>query len=87
MPEPQEHPPQVELLPATREEQPVLANLLDLYIHDFSEFVVVDLEADGRFHYPHLSLYWTDPHRRPFLIRADGKLAQRLLSSPSLLSP
>jgi hypothetical protein len=42
-------PTQVEVMPAILEDQPVLANLLELYIHDFSEFLSLDLGADGRF--------------------------------------
>lgn len=62
--------------PATRDEMPVLANLLELYIHDLSETFPVHLDATGRFGYPRLPLYWEDPERRfPFLIRVDGELA------------
>jgi hypothetical protein len=35
---------QIEVIPATSEERPILANLLELYAHDFSEFY--DLEGD-----------------------------------------
>jgi predicted acetyltransferase len=65
----------IELLATGREQEPILANLLELYIHDFSEFVPVELQADGRFGYPNLSLYWADPDRHPFLIRVDGQWA------------
>lgn len=65
----------VEVLAASREQEPILANLLELYIHDFSEFIPVELQDDGRFGYPNLSLYWTDPNRHPFLIRVDGQWA------------
>jgi predicted acetyltransferase len=30
--------------------------------------------ADGRFGYGNLPLYWSDPDRRPFLVRMNGKL-------------
>jgi predicted acetyltransferase len=69
---------------AREEESPILANLLELYIHDLSEiFPAVQLGADGRFGYPRLASYWTEPAARfPFLIRRAGKvlgfaLAQR----------
>ncbi len=42
-------PAQVEIVAAAREEEPVLANLLELYAHDFSDFHEVELGADGRF--------------------------------------
>jgi predicted acetyltransferase len=66
---------EVEIVPATRAQETILANLLELYAHDFSEFSELEINDDGRFGYPQLSLYWTEPHRRPFLIRVNAKLA------------
>jgi predicted acetyltransferase len=68
-------PAHIEIDPALREHATILANLLELYAHDFSEFHSLDLGADGRFGYKSLSLYWSEPNRHPFLIRSDGKLA------------
>jgi predicted acetyltransferase len=65
----------IELLAATAEQAPILANLLELYAHDFSAFLDIDLGADGRFGYQSLPLYWSEPGRRAFLVKADGKLA------------
>lgn len=65
----------LEIIPAPPEQQPILANLLELYAHDFSEFVDVKLGPDGRFGYKHLPLYWKEPDRYPFLIKANGHLA------------
>lgn len=55
----------------------LLANLLELYIHDVSDvFPDVELGADGRFGYPRLPLYWSEPERRfAFLIRRNGRVA------------
>jgi predicted acetyltransferase len=64
----------VEVDLARREQAPILANLLELYAHDFSEFYSLDIGPDGRFNYESLPLYWTEPNRYPFLIRARGKL-------------
>ncbi len=47
----------IELVPAAQGQEPVLANLLELYAHDFSEFVDLTIGPDGRFHYPRLPLY------------------------------
>lgn len=66
---------QIKLLPAAKEDQPILANLLELYAHDFSEFYGVELGADGRFGYKGLPLYWSEVGRHPFLVTIDGKLA------------
>lgn len=53
----------------------MLANIFELYAHDFSEFVDLKLGPDGRFGYEHLHLYWEEPGRHPFLIKAGGHLA------------
>jgi predicted acetyltransferase len=65
----------VELVQAGPEYQRSLENLLELYIHDFSEFVPVDVSEDARFGYPDLPLYWSESRRRPFLARIESKLA------------
>ena len=66
---------QLEVVPATREQEPILKNLLELYSQDFSEFQELSIGADGRFGYKRLPLYWSEPDRYPFLVRMDGKLA------------
>jgi predicted acetyltransferase len=68
-------PKQIEALPAAKADEPILANLLELYAHDFSEFHRVELGPDGRFGYKSLPLYWSEPGRHPFLVKVDGKLA------------
>jgi len=65
----------VEIFPALPEQEPILANMLELYAHDFSEFIDLKLGPDGRFGYKHLPLYWEEPNRYPFLIMANGHLA------------
>lgn len=61
---------------ATEADATLLANLLELYIHDMSvAFPNVEIGADGRFGYPRLPLYWSEPHRRfAFLIRTGGRV-------------
>ena len=65
----------LEVVSAAPEQEPILANLLELYAHDFSEFSPLELGADGRFGYKKLRLYWIESDRHPFLVRVDGKLA------------
>src|SRR5262250_3041877 len=65
----------LEVIPALPEREPILANLLELYVHDFSEFMDLKLGADGRFGYRDLPLYWSEPNRYPFIVTADGYLA------------
>jgi predicted acetyltransferase len=72
--------PKVELEAARPERRETLANLFQLYTHDFSEHWAGrpdgELGEDGRFQpYPHLDSYWEEPGREPLLIRADGRLA------------
>ena len=69
----------IELVPASPEQESVIANLLELYAHDFSEFYPLELGEDGRFGYQHLSLYWSEPDRCPFLIKINGNLAGLVL--------
>ncbi len=65
----------IQLEPALREQSPILANLLELYAHDFSEFQPLEIGPEGRFGYEPLSLYWSESNRHPFLIRFNGTLA------------
>jgi len=67
--------PPLEVISASLAQAPILANLLELYAHDFSEFYDVQLGEDGRFGYPALPLYWSEPDRYPLLFKMDGKWA------------
>ena len=69
------HAMKVEVAKALSADRQALTNLLQLYLHDFSEIDGSDLGSDGTYGYPYLDAYWTDHGRHPFLIRADGKLA------------
>jgi predicted acetyltransferase len=66
---------QIEVIPAAPEQQSILANLLELYAHDFSEFHDIEVGADGRFRYKRLPLYWSEPGRHPFLVWVAGNPA------------
>jgi predicted acetyltransferase len=65
----------IEVQPATKDDEPVLANLIELYAHDFSEFSDLKIGVDGRFGYDPLPFYWIESNRFPFLVRANGDLA------------
>ena len=66
---------------ASEAERGVLANLLELYIHDLSEAFAVRLGADGRFGYPPLASYWCEPEARyPFLIRRHDQVVGFVLA-------
>ena len=51
---------QVQVVKATIEQKPVLANLLELYAYDFTEFCDFDIGDDGFYGYERLPLYWTE---------------------------
>jgi predicted acetyltransferase len=72
--------PKVELQPAGRERRDTIANLFQLYIHDFTEQWFDrpqgELGEDGLFEpYSLLDNYWSEPGHEAMLIRADGHLA------------
>jgi predicted acetyltransferase len=60
----------------TASSAPILANLLELYVHDLSGVFAIDLGADGRFGYDRLPLYWSEPDAHfAFFVRVGGRLA------------
>lgn len=75
----------VELVAADQAQAPVLANLLQLYAHDFSELVDLDVGPDGRFEYARFPLYWSEATRFPFLVKVDDQYAGFVLVSQGSL--
>ncbi len=67
--------PAVELIPAQPQDEPVLQNLLQLYLHDFTDFMDWDVDEHGRFSTDDLHSCFTDARRHPFLFVVDGRLA------------
>lgn len=69
----------IEVSVALPHERAAMANLMQLYIHDFSEYWAGssrgELGDDGRFEPYPLDPYWTDAARVPLLVRVDGRLA------------
>jgi predicted acetyltransferase len=75
MNEPEKPGPNIEIILASLEQKAILANLFELYLHDFSEFVDLEIGPDGRFDYGDVEIYWTEPARRPLLVYVDTRLA------------
>jgi predicted acetyltransferase len=77
------NPQEVDLAAAAPHDAVLLANLLELYLHDLSEvFTAIEPGADGRFGYPNLPLFWSEPDRRfPFLIRCGARVAGFVLAT------
>jgi predicted acetyltransferase len=65
----------VSLTPATAGERAALENLVQLYCHDWSEMVPLDVDDDGRFEALALAPYWLHDWHRALLLRVDDKLA------------
>ena len=56
----------------------VLRRLMQLYLHDMSEFTGDDVDAHGEFPYRYFDQYWAPDageERYPLFIRTDGSLA------------
>jgi len=61
---------------ATERDATLLANLLELYIHDLSEVFPIELGVDGRFGYGSLPLYWSKPETHfAFIFRLNSRIA------------
>ena len=71
----------ISLDPVSFDEKPVLRQLMELYLYDFSEFEENDLSEQGHFGYNYLDCYWYEEGRHPFFVRVDGKLAGFVLVS------
>lgn len=70
----------VQIARAAPDDAATVAQLMQLYLHDFSEFAAIgsafgELADSGHFAYPDLSSYWRAPGREALLIRAAGRLA------------
>jgi len=76
---------------ATAADAPLLANLLELYIHDLSEVFALETDDQGRFGYDRLPLYWEETEGRfPFLIRRGARVvgfALAMRGSPASENP
>lgn len=63
-----------QLIKASYQDKEIIQNLMQFYMYDFSEFVVVDVEANGLFaDYKNLDSYWKDENRFPYIIQTDKK--------------
>jgi predicted acetyltransferase len=69
----------IELAIASAAERPTLENLMQLYVHDFSELwwgrPGGELGEDGRFDPYPLDDYWSEASHIPLLLRVSGRLA------------
>lgn len=61
----------IHLAPARTDQKPVIANLIQLYLHDMTAFMPFPIGADGRYQYDFLDRFW----RHPYLIMSDDEIA------------
>ncbi|MEK4461412.1 MULTISPECIES: GNAT family N-acetyltransferase [unclassified Paenibacillus] len=60
---------------ATLEEKEILNNLMQFYMYDFSEYMDLHLEENGKFNDYPLNDYWTEDSNFPYLLTLNGKNA------------
>jgi predicted acetyltransferase len=65
----------IEVDEAAPDKAPILQNLVQVYVYDFSEMAGCDVGPDDRYKSYGLAHYWTEPSDRAFPVRVDGKLA------------
>src|ERR1043166_7532665 len=65
----------IEIRIAALDETSTVANLMSLYLFEYSAVQQRPVSDDGMFHYASLDAYWNEPGCYPFLIRVDGQLA------------
>jgi predicted acetyltransferase len=63
------------LAPIPPSQASVLDNLFELYAHDFSEWLPLQLKSSGRFELGPKPDSWADPDRHRFFIQVDGRLS------------
>ena len=62
------------LTKASYQQKQIINNLMQFYMYDFSEFVNLDIEADGFFAaYKNLDDYWNDENRFPYIIQNEER--------------
>ncbi|AWM91690.1 GNAT family N-acetyltransferase [Pseudomonas sp. 31-12] len=67
--------PSIELHAAHRDELETIENLMQFYMHDFSEFLPLKLGEHGFFDIRSNQDYWRKPGTQPFLVKVGGELA------------
>jgi predicted acetyltransferase len=70
----------LDILAAKLPDKPIVARLVQFYLHDFSEFAAIgspygDTDAQGAFKMENFDTYWSEPGRIALLLRVEGQLA------------
>jgi predicted acetyltransferase len=64
-----------EVRKAEHSDRELIRRMMELYLHDFSEYENTDLDAHGLYGYDDLDYFWFEPTHAVFVIRVEGKLA------------
>ncbi|MDR0918704.1 MAG: GNAT family N-acetyltransferase [Oscillospiraceae bacterium] len=75
-----------ELVPVQKDEKQILANLLEKYNYEFSQYDLRDVNKLGLYGYDYLDSYWTKPSHFAFFIEVDGNLAGFAMVSDKLVA-
>jgi predicted acetyltransferase len=70
---------QIELIKASIKQKHILANLLELYAYDFTEYCDFDIGDNGFYGCKDLDLYWIESNFFPYLIYVNKKIAGFIL--------
>lgn len=61
---------------AKKDHKHIIENMMQLYLHDLSEFVKLEMDSQGRFLIDeYFNLYWVESDRYPYLIYHQGLIA------------
>ena len=73
-----------ELRETTLADRAVVDRLMELYLHDFSEFDGSDVDEHGLYRYYDLDYYWMEPARAALVVQVEGKWAGFVLTSDEI---
>ena len=65
----------IQIIKASLEQKCIIAQLYELYTYEMTYLVDFDINDNGYYGYDDLPLYWQDPHRHPYLVWVNKKLA------------
>lgn len=77
----------LELRRARRADRLVLRSMLELYLHDLSEYWPYELDVHGQFGYHTLDYYWRAEDHAAFVFLVDGRYAGFALVNSDVLMP
>jgi len=77
----------LEIRRARADEQETVGNLMELYLHDLTDYWPYDVDATGRFGAPSLPTYWHDQSRCAYVFLVEGVYVGFALVSTDVCLP